>query len=279
MRELVIRVAARTLPPVLFARLRQIVFRLKLAEPRRIWRGVFGHVRDVPARGPGYADEAYRASAIRQVERLMGLGSRSQTALDDESGALLSLLCAAVSAQRSGPIRVLDFGGGPGLGYAQIQASLRAPRQIEYHVVELASVCADGRRLFGHDPQIQFHASIPSRLGSVDIVHAAGSLEAIEDWQGVLRALCRFDPPWVLLTGVYCGDFETFASALMFIEGSAIPVWLLNAGAIVDVMAECGYQLQFRALLERVHVQDNFPPSLRLPGGHPSAMLFGKSVD
>jgi len=279
MRELVTQVAARTLPPALFARLRQIVFRLKLAEPRRIWRGVFQHVRDVPARGPGYADDAHRAAVIREVERLVGPGSRPRPTLDDDSGALLSLLCAVVSAQRSGPIRVLDFGGGPGVGYAQVQASLCAPHQIEYHVVELASVCEDGRRLFGHDPQIQFHASIPSRLSSVDIVHAAGSLEAIEDWQGLLRALCRLDPRWVLLTGVCCGDFETFASALMLIKGSAIPMWLLNGRAIVDVMAECGYALQLRTLLERVHVQDNFPPSLRLPRGHPSAMLFGKSVD
>jgi putative methyltransferase (TIGR04325 family) len=274
MRELIAHVAARALPPVISDLLRQAVFRLKLAEPKRLFQGVYRHVRDVPPRGPGYEDGMHRAEASREVARLMRLGGVRPTALDDEAGALLSLLIAAATVGSRDPLRIVDFGGGPGLGYAQITSGLASRPFIDYHVVELPSVCADGRRLFGDDPHIHFHSSIPSRLEAVDLVYAAGALEVIDDWQGVLRTLCRLEPRWVLLSGVCCGDFETFATAFMAIKGSAIPVWLLNVHAIVDVMTDCGYYLLFRTLLERVHAQDNFPVPLRLPGGHPSALLF-----
>jgi putative methyltransferase (TIGR04325 family) len=141
-------------------------------------------------------------------------------------------------------------------------------------VVELASVCEDGRRLFGGDPRIQFHAALPAGLQDVDIVHAGGVIEVMEDWAGTLRDLCRLAPRYVLLTGVCCGEFRTYATGAYLVPGSVIASWQLNARAVVEVMAAHGYALVFRTLQERVHAQDNFPEALRLPDGHPSALLF-----
>jgi len=274
MRRLAGRFVASVVPPVLYGPLRRAAFGLGLAKPLRIWSGTYATFAEVPVRGPGYAGDRYRAGVVDTVRGLMATRCGAGSDAGDESRTLLAQLTAVLHAETARPVRIVDFGGGPGIAYAHILCGLGGQPQLEFHVVELESVCEDGRRLFGGDPRIQFHAVLAASLQEVDIVHAGGVIEFMEDWAGTLRGFCRLAPRYVLLTNVCCGDFATYATGFNLIRGSVIANWQLNTDSVVDVMAASGYRLALRSLHERVHAQDNFPKALRLPDGHPSALLF-----
>ena len=242
---------------------------------RRMWHGQYRHFRDVPSCGLGWDTVAYRNWAVAEVRRVLAAANGHSPDDLDENRSLLGLMAAVVSREGQRGLRVLDLGGGPGMGFATILPFVDNYPDVDYHVVERPPVCEDGRRLFDDERRIHFHTVVPD-LPNVDIALAAGVIESFEDWAGALRTLCAQQPTYILLMDVCCGTFRTYASGFTLIQGSIVPFWFLNAEEIVDVMTHAGYRAIFRALKSNFCSQDNFPEALRLPGGHPTIFLFAR---
>src|SRR6185436_16459120 len=108
--------------------------------------------------GSGWATEGWRNTAVARVREIVDGSPGAPTGgSDDENGALLGLLAAAVSHEKKGgPLRVLDFASGPAIGFAQLLRALGDAQDLEYHAVDLPWAIEEGERVFGHDTRIHF---------------------------------------------------------------------------------------------------------------------------
>ena len=231
-------------------------------------KGVFPHHNAVPATAFARRDNGWRTSAVDP--------SRYQELPVDalQEHAFLGPLAAVVSRQNGGRLRLLDFGGGLGIGYAHLRHCL-APCALDYHIVDLEWARREGTRLHGNDPCIHFHTSLPLELPSVDIVYVAEALQYIEDYAGLLSSLCAYRAPFVLLAGVYAGNFTRYATAQLSVPGAILPFWLLNLTELIQIMQDNGYALILNGIIGGpIPNQDDFPQELRLTGGRARVLLF-----
>src|SRR6267143_968868 len=112
--------------------------------------------------------------------------------------ALLGVLGALVCRER-GRVRVLDFGGGLGLDYLHLVASLGAACAVDYHIVETPEICREAGGLYPGDAAVRFHTALPADLAEVDVATINTALQYVDDWAALLRALCAYRPRYVLL--------------------------------------------------------------------------------
>lgn len=234
-----------------------------VAGARLNWEGVYPHFGDVPAKGPGFDDDAWADDTRRLTEHTLaecaGTGKLPPVIGDN---ALLPLL--AVAAGNAGRLKVLDFGGGAGISFVHLVATLSRPERIEYHIVESRRLCEQGAHLFAGDARIRFHSSLPSALPELDIVYINSAMQYVEDYRALLEALCRLSPRFILLARCSAGVTPTFATAQTNHPGSRIPCWFVNVREIESVLERSGYSLKFMARSSYQFDLSNFPEEYRL---------------
>jgi putative methyltransferase (TIGR04325 family) len=238
---------------------------------RSDWQGVYTSFAEVHASGPGFAGEQW-VKDTRALTEQARTELASQPALAGDQ-ALLPLVAGAAAAPGK-PMRVLDFGGGLGIGYLQLAATLPDPARIEYHIVETERVCDEGVRLYAADPRVRFHRDVPPALRGVDVLYLNSALQYVEDWRGLLAGLCALEPRFVLLVRCSAGDTPTFATAQTTLQGSRIPYWFLNLDELVSLFAQSGYAPAFIARSAVEFRQDGLPERYRQR--HPVNLLLSR---
>ena len=235
-----------------------------------IWEGIYNEHRDVPSQGAGFDSDVWisntRQLTASAVESLAG--QPNGISYDIPSYHSLFSLTVALLRQHREQLRVLDFGGGMGLAFANLLRSLgEGPSKplIDYLVIDNDRICREGSHLFSHMSFVQFSSTLPRDVGHVDIILLGGVLQFVEDYKSILKKLAAFNAPYWLFTYVPTGDIPTFASGQKNVPGSTIPVWFFNLGELLEIMRSLGYQVIFKAALERRFDMGNFPPSHRLP--------------
>jgi putative methyltransferase (TIGR04325 family) len=240
-----------------------------------IWEGVYQHYRDVPSSGAGYESERLVKDTLVHTHNLLAISKRYRSAPTETIGehALLPLLVSAICEEKS-TLRVLDFGGGMGIAYVHLVSSVVNWRRIDYHIVENNAMCDAGKQLFANDAHMHFHSTLPANLSDVDIVYVSSALQYIEDYRGLLKVLCSYQPRYFLFVKLSSGNIPTYATAQKNLPGTVIPYWFLNVDEITNAMAENGYCLIFKSALEREYDQSNFPKAYRL--GRACNLLFSR---
>lgn len=233
-----------------------------------IWEGIYSEYKDVPAKGAGFDSEEW-ISRTRQAT-LVALESVSRQPngipYDIPSYHSLFSLTVALLKQHRERVRILDFGGGMGMAFANLLRSLGESKPpIDYLVVDNERSCGDAARFFEQMPCVQFSSTLPPDLGNVDIILLSGVLQFVEDYQSILKKLAALNAPYWQFTFVPAGDIPTFASGQMNVPGSTIPVWFFNLGELLEIMTSLGYRLIFKAAMERTFDMGNFPTTHRLP--------------
>jgi len=245
--------------------------------PRHTWEGVYRSRREVPASGEGFDGRAWAAMARQAAEslhaRLTDAGTIPRDAAYDR--ALLGVLGALVCRER-GRVRVLDFGGGLGLDYLHLVASLGAACAVDYHIVETPEICREAGGLYPGDAAVRFHTALPADLAEVDVATINTALQYVDDWAALLRALCAYRPRYVLLVRLAAGDNPTFASAQVNMRGMSIPHWFLDVREVIRLVRAEGYALIFKSASEQHLPQDNFPLEYRV--GRACNLLFVREV-
>lgn len=239
-----------------------------------IWDGVYANFGDVPALGKGFASEAWLDDMERYTRKAL-------TALDNEDNfevpenvpqyyALLSLLVASLPASDR-PVRVLDFGGGMGIGAANVRRCASIHTKLEYLVVDTEESCERGRRLLkefsgldGNSCVVKFMSELPRDVESVDVIVLSSVLQFVEEYEKLLSDLAAFRPSHWFFTFLPAGDIPTFASAQLNVPGSVLPVWFFNVEELVQKIEALGYRLVFKSALDRVFDMSNFPATHQL---------------
>lgn len=228
------------------------------------WSGVYPRLRDVPARGPGFSGEIWVEGTRRETEaalRRLRAGTVATGPLG-ERGLLPLVAAAAVRNDR--PMRILDFGGGMGIGYVDLRGALPLDVEIDYLVVETERVCEVGRALYVADEPVTFHTALPASPEPIDIIHVRSALQYVDEYEAVLAQLLRYGPRYALFVELSAGDIPTHATAQLNVPGSIIPYWFHDVREILGIAMDEGYAPLLRLRAELPIVGQDVPPDHRL---------------
>jgi putative methyltransferase (TIGR04325 family) len=232
---------------------------LRGGRPVQIWRGTYERLSDVPARRAEYEAELIDEMVSTTSRALSEWREGHKPYLWHEP---LALVAGAILRQRR--IRVIDFGGGTGSGFAQLISSLPPSITIEYVVVDNQAACAAGRRVFGGETRIEFVTDVANIMPPVDLVYVNSVLQYIEDYAGTLRRLTALQPRYVFLARLAAGNVTRFASEQINIRGRSFPYWFLNLPEIVGLLDSFGYDLACDSFVDTRYDQSNLPASQRV---------------
>jgi putative methyltransferase (TIGR04325 family) len=136
----------------------------------------------------GWPDDLVsQARALRALELRDHLGEADTLA---KGAPRLAQVAEALRGARAGIDRlsVLDWGGGYG-EYAWAARGLFPDLAIDYHIVEVATVCDYGGALF---TDVTYHDRDETAFAhSYDVVLAIGSLQYAADWRGTVERLAK----------------------------------------------------------------------------------------
>jgi putative methyltransferase (TIGR04325 family) len=232
-----------------------------------IWEGIYADYNEVPVVGDGFAGdvwlsdmERYTSDAISSLKS-DGVGVPQNV---PQYHALFSLLVASIQSPQK-QVRVLDFGGGMGIAFANLLRTIVTSEGIDYWIVDNDESCKRGQKLFEGFSSIRFTPSLPTEIDGLDILVLNSVLQFIGDYREFISTLAALRSANWLFTFLPAGDIPTFASAQKNVPSSVIPVWFFNQGELVEILNGHGYDLVFRSSLDRVFDMSNFPASHQLP--------------
>lgn len=232
-----------------------------------IWDGVYESFDQVPVMGQGFASDAWLADMERYTRTAITALRGGEGGVPEnvpQYHALLALLVATLPAMDR-PVRVLDFGGGMGIGFANVRRCMAAGMQLEYLIVDNEESCERGRRLLKDFSPVKFMSELPRDVETVDVIVLSSVLQFVEEYEKLLSDLATFRPSFWLFSFLPAGDIPTFASAQLNVPGSVLPVWFFNVTDLIEKIETLGYQLVFKSALDREFDMSNFPLTHQLP--------------
>ena len=236
-----------------------------------IWDGIYGTFQEAKAEtlGLGFSGDIYLAKALAAANECFGYlqAKKPIPQFHKQRSNLLPPIAALVMKER---VSILDFGGGLGIGFMTLLESLpEAVNRVTYAIVEVPAVCKAGEKLHGGGGGITYLSSIPLST-TFDIVHAASSLQYIENWKEWVSAITIVSPRYILLSDVFAGEITPYVT-LQNYYGSKIPHWFLSLSELVHNFDAHGYQLIMKSSVSSRRLNqfdtlpmDNFPEHLRL---------------
>lgn len=237
-----------------------------------IWEGIYDtfHDADSDAVGPGFNGDVYRGRAIDVAnECLVALKKGRPIPPFHKQRSTLLPPVAAMMLKSKNELRILDFGGGLGIGYMTLAESIdRCSERIRYSIVEVPQICEVGRKLF-LDMSVTFLDSLPSKC-KFDLLYSASALQYVEDWQQLIKSMSGYGADYILLSDVFAGSIRTFAT-LQNYYGSRIRHWFFNLDELLAIFSSTGYRMIMKSFVssrrlgvEDILPMDNFPESHRV---------------
>lgn len=234
-----------------------------------IWEGVYSRFEDVPVKGQGFDDDAWRLTLSSELAAVRGGRWYDEFAQDHEA---LVLACRLVD---SPSLRIVDFGGGFGASWFYLRGAL-PERVVEYQVVERADVAA-AARTHAAEEGLSFASSIASHHLGADVVFVKSALQYVPDYATTVASLLALGAEYVLFekfAGVNC---KTYATAQVNHAGSSIAFWFVSVEELTRMAAGAGYRCILRRKLTHSYSQAAFPPEMRM--GEAMTLLFRRSGD
>ena len=238
----------------------------------KIWEGVYPsfHAATSAVVGSGFLGDVWRTrslAAARECLEALEAG-RPIPEFRKQNHLLLPAVAATMMATRD-RLRILDFGGGLGIGYmALVEGIPHAATRVDFTIVDLPWTVDEGRRLL--PGAVRYMDALPGEE-EFDLIYSVSALQYIENWRMTLGALldCRAD--FILLSDVFAGEIPTFVT-LQNYYGSRIPHWFWNFEELLEVCSAAGYTLvtkEFNTAARRCALgdtlrMDHFPKTHRL---------------
>ena len=163
--------------------------------------------------------------------------------ISDNTGRLILPLLVA---QFTGRLTVLDFGGGPGSGLANILKFARGLglSNLYYVLVETPAMC----RLVRAEIEALGGAAveeIPGDLPRPLIVHAGSSLQYFSDYEETIRRLTHLTPDYFIVSNTPMSDCPTYARQVLNAPWRKIAAWVFNRADFIAAMEKRNYRLTF----------------------------------
>jgi putative methyltransferase (TIGR04325 family) len=236
-----------------------------------VWEGVYPsfHAANSAVVGPGFCGDVWRTRSLAAARGCLEAleAGRPLPQFHKQRSVLLPAVAATMMAIRD-RLRILDFGGGLGIGYmALVEGIPHAASRIDYTIVDVPPVVDEGRRLL--PGAVRYMDALPGEEG-FDLVHAASALQYVEDWRMALGALLDYRADFILLSDVFAGEIPTFVT-LQNYYGSRIRHWFWNLEELLEVCSGSRYTLVMKTFatgrrlkMADTLAMDHFPKTHRL---------------
>ncbi len=213
-----------------------------------IWEGVYSDFAEAEnsAVGKGFSGSTYLKSAKKAAKDSLAMinkGKQIPKFYKQRFTSYPAMVSIAMKSFRiSRKFKVLDFGGGLGVGYLNLQECIPKTRSsILYKIVEVPEVVAHGKKFYKNlNLPVSFSENIPR--SKYDFVFCGSVIQYIKNWKQQLIELSKTNPDYILLGDVFCGNIQSFASLQNYYE-SKIPHWFLSQQEIEEVLVSIGYEL------------------------------------
>lgn len=223
------------------------------------WEGVYPSREAIPFAVDTLDSQACVIPSIRRSKQL------KKNADIYHEDPLLPIVVATLLGQKK--VKVLDYGAGLGFTYLQLAQSLWKPDQVEFHVVETPSLCKAGNDFFAKDSRIYFHNEVP-KLKNVDIIHARGVFQYIDNLDEIITQLVSLKAPNLLLGHLSAGNTPTYFTIQKY-HGKKIPYRYMNFKELMSKFT--GYEVIYKSQSHSMD-QSNFPKKYRI--GHTCNVLL-----
>ncbi len=165
----------------------------------------------------------------------------SATTRDDIRDLVLPLLASQFTA----PLTVLDFGGGAGVGLANMLKFGRPDlSRLSYVLVETPAVC----RIFRGEIESysgKVVEDIPDVLAKPLIVNAGSSLQYVPDYKSTMARLGALAPDIFIVSETPMSDCPTYACQILNTPHRKMVTWIFNRADFIADMEKLGYGLVF----------------------------------
>jgi putative methyltransferase (TIGR04325 family) len=216
-----------------------------------IWEGVYTSYEMAAehAVNGGFSSRRYVDSARRAAKECLDafLQKRRLPLFHKQRFTLLPSTVYFLFNQVKRKLRVIDFGGALGVGYLScLEAVTEANTKLNYCVVELDEVCAEGA-IFCEENNlpIEYSRSLVSDQ-YCDLLFCSSTLQYIRDYKALISSFARTDASIIMLSDVFCGDFESSFVTIQNYHDSKIPHWFFSTAEIVNEFQARGYELALR---------------------------------
>ncbi|MEF3364974.1 hypothetical protein V3H18_00335 [Methylocystis sp. 9N] len=235
----------------------------RLAPP--YFHGVYGSMAEAARDCGNPFDSAPWVETAEFVTRSLLARTRSANFVVDVHLIPFATLVADLAARRN-HVRVLDFGGGQGDNFIQLQAAIddSLKSKIEYHIVDTPNNCKAGELLLAEfGGRVSFHRADPdhgvhyepSARGVYDITMLCGTLMYIDGWKELLADLAARTSDYLYITRTLHTSAAPTFYANQFIVPSVGP-W---AGKYIGRIATA---IISPAEIEDLAAREGFTPSL-----------------
>lgn len=240
----------------------------------KIWEGIYYSFEEAEAfvTGKGFSGDIYNDRTLNSAKECLDSlknGKPIPSFHKQRSNMLPPVVAMMLSKQSYSPLRILDFGGGLGIGYLTLIESIPDHTcGIDYTIVEVPEICEVSKKLYKNE-ELLFISKLPSE-GSYDLVHSASVLQYIEPWKDILKDFSNFGPQYILLSDVFAGNVPTFVTLQKYYD-SKIKHWFFNLDEYLAAFRELGYQLIMKSYVtskrngvDDLLQMDNFPQRYRI---------------
>jgi len=241
------------------------------SKPFYIWEGIYDLWQDAErnACGLGFGGKVYHQRSLKAAQECFdSFGAGDPIPQFHKQRSTLLPITVAMLFRENECIKILDFGGGFGIGYMTLQESIATDMAaIDYTIVEVPEIIESASKL--HSGKVKYQSSLPISE-KFNLVHAASSLQYIEHWGQLLTDLAAYESEYILLSDVFAGTNPTFVSLQNYYE-SKIPHWFLNFQELIDFLDSVGYKLIMKSYagsrrlnFDDTLPMDNFPDQYRV---------------
>lgn len=239
----------------------------------KVWDGIYSSWEDAPQDEnvleqkiwtDKVTSQASNALAAYHSGEIVSLASSTQD-------FIVSLAGSIFLSSKEDDLRILDFGGGMAVSYFPLISSVPDPERIEFHVIEVKSICDLARPLLAEFTKLHFHEKLPKLSKSMHIVHAGSSIQYIPDWKGLLAEFINYRPQLLILEDVLAGNIPTFVTTQNF-YGKKVRSRFLNIDELIEEVQSFGYALIYQTKCTQNFLgktggpmpMKNFPPTYQL---------------
>lgn len=218
-----------------------------------IWEGVYDDFISAETGGGAESNNdlsGYAANEIIEQSRekakssleLLSRGELLPLLYKQRAGALISIV--SVLQDRLQKLRILDFGGGFGVGYLALTEALNDISLVDkYDIIEIPELALKGRQLFANMPRfIDASEGLEIASGVYDIIYSSSAIQYLERWQDILILFTKSNAEFILLSDVFAGNIPTFCSNQIF-YGYKMKHWFINFDELINLMSINGYKL------------------------------------
>ncbi len=210
----------------------------------KVWDGVYSSWEDAPQDDDVLEEKIWINKVSSQANNALAAyrSGENVSLASSTQDFILSLAGGVLLSSTEDDLRVVDFGGGMAASYFPLISSVLDPDRVEFHIVEVKTICNLAEKTFGEFSKLHFHEKLPELLKPVDIVHAGSSIQYIPDWKGLLSEFVSYRPQLLILEDIPAGNIPTFVTTQNF-YGKKVRSRFLNINELIAEVQALDYEL------------------------------------